>query len=128
MKQNDRQLKKYFREIAQWLPCSGKVKRQIVLRIQENILNFIQANPDTTMEDIYKHFGVPQSIAAAYIDDIDSPRILKTIQIWRTLKRVIITVVVIAFLLWGGLIGWAAYEEWTSVNGYITDEVIQETP
>lgn len=128
MKQSDRQLKKYYQEIAQWLPCSGKTKRQIILRIQENILTFILADPDATMQDIYKHFGTPQSIAAAYIDDIDSTRILKTIQIRRMLKRVIITVVAIAVLLWSGLIGWAAYEEWTSVHGYITDEVIQETP
>ena len=52
MKQNDRQLKRYYSDIRLWLPCPSKEKREILRQIRANVQDFLSTKPDATMADV----------------------------------------------------------------------------
>ena len=120
MKQNDRQLKKYYSDIRLWLPCPGKEKREILRQIKANVQDYLSTKPDATMADVQQHFGTADIIASAYIDNMDRTALLKKLRIRRTIKRIVLAVAAAMILLWGCVVGWAAYEEWKNTHGYQT--------
>ena len=120
MKQNDRQLRKYYSDIRLWLPCPGKEKREILQQIKANVQDFLSTKPDVTMADVQQHFGTADVIASAYIDNMDRTALLKKLRIRRTIKRIVIAVAAAIILLWGCVVGWAAYQEWSRTHGHQT--------
>ena len=120
MKQNDRQLKRYYSDIRLWLPCPGKGKREILRQIKANVQDFLLSNPAATMAEVEQRFGAADVIASAYIENMDRTVLLKKLRIRRTIKRIVLAVAAAIILLWGCVVGWAAYEEWKNTHGYQT--------
>lgn len=123
MKRNDRLLQKYFRQIGRLLPCAGKEKREIMQILKGNVEAFLEDIPTATIVDVQKQFGTPQSIAASYLEAEERDVLLKKLRIRKTIKRITLAVAAVILIMWASFIGWAAYEEWTSANGYIVDEI-----
>ena len=125
---NEYQLQIYYRDVRRELPCSGKDKKQIFLKIRTSIDAFLQENPNATMKDIEMHFGSAKTIASAYLDNMDSVALLKVVRTRKTIKRTVFAVAAVALLLWGSIVGWAAIREWRSTHGYMSDIVTEESP
>ena len=126
MRQYRRNIKKYFRQINLWLPCSRTEKKQILNDIQHNVKSYLLEHPDASLTDIEKHFGSPKTIAASYIESEDRDKILSKLHIRRIAVRTMLIVALTSILLWGCVVGWAAINEWKNTHGYQTDIITEE--
>ena len=126
MKQNNRLLSRYYREIKSGLPCTGKEQKKIILGIKANVEDYLYRNPEASMADVEQHFGTPASIVSSYIDNADCEKIISKLHIRKTTKKVVIAVAAIIVLLWGTVVGWAAIKEWQHINGWQTTDIVEE--
>ena len=74
-----KELKQYYRQIQSWLPCGGRLKRRMMASITANIEGYLAEHPHLDFAALQSHFGTPQQIAAAYVDDMDTSELLSAI-------------------------------------------------
>lgn len=108
MDRNDFALKRYIRSIGDALPCSGKVKKQIVSQIRESIVDYLQENPEADFATVQAHFGTSQEIAASYVNEQAPSALLHKMSIKKKVLVIVAGVMVTIFLVWIGYIAWAA--------------------
>lgn len=126
MKQNDRVMKTYFRDIYDLLPCSRKEKRRLIDTIKINMNTYLEEHPEATTNDIEQYFGTPAVIVTSYINSVDSKKLVKNLRLRKTIKRIVVTTAAVLMLLWGVVVSWAAVHEWKNTNGYRTTEIVEE--
>lgn len=66
----EKELKKYYKHIGKLISASSKEKKGILRGLQNGIEEYIEKNPDSTLEDIQAHFGKPAEVATEYLPDI----------------------------------------------------------
>lgn len=119
----DTALKRYYRSISKELPCSRKMKEQILLQIQENVSIFLEQNPAATFEMVQAHFGTAQEIASSYIDDQDAPELLRRIHIKKKILVIVAGVLMFALLIWGAAVVWTTIEANNTYNGHVVVDI-----
>lgn len=129
MYNHDAALKRYYRDIRRQLPSSQKLKSRILSQIEGNILAFLQDHPDADFPAIEAQFGTPEQIAAAYVDELGAPELLKKIKIRKRVLTIVISTVTIILFLWATVVIWAAISEHNYANGSVTQSgAIDDTP
>lgn len=115
-------MKRYCRQVADWLPCYGKQKQGILNNLEHRVAEYVAENPAADIAALTGHFGTPQTVAAAYVDSTSTPELLRALRIR---KRIVITVAaivgaaaLIALIIWGIHILIAAIEIHKIANGY----------
>lgn len=111
-------LQTYYRTIGSFLPCSRKQKKLLLNGIQENVTFYLQEHPDADIYEIENHFGTPEQIAAACLEETTTPELLHKLRIR---KRIVITTcvaLIICILFWGIATITAAVEGINDINGY----------
>ena len=68
------------------LSCPRKIKKDLILRIESSVYDYIEGNPDASYDDITAHFGSPRELANSYISSLDSEEICKAIKKAKTIK------------------------------------------
>jgi len=119
-------LKRYYRSIRNCLPSSHKLKAKVLAEIESNINAYLLENPSADIASIEARFGAPKQIAASYIDELETPELLKKFHIRKRILTIIISAVAIILVLWLGVVGWSAITEYYDSNGDITDSGIVE--
>lgn len=66
----EKEVKSYYKQIEKSIPASPKEKNKMMQGLQTGIEEYIEQNPDATLEDIHTHFGEPAEIAAEYLPDV----------------------------------------------------------
>lgn len=89
MSDTNSRLKKYYRSIKSWLPCSARQNQQILSKIQNNVAAFLEEKPETSFDEIQMRFGTPQQIAAACVDEMGMCELLHRL---RLRKKVLATI------------------------------------
>lgn len=118
MKERNRQLKKYYRSVRSWLPCSRKLKNRILGQIGENISAYLEDHPSAAFADIQQRFGGPQQIAAAYVEEMDSAELLRDLRVHNRIVRIVIACAAAVIVIWGASVTVAVIEHKNAVNGY----------
>lgn len=103
------ELKAYLYAVKKSL---GYVPRrgQIVKNLRHELEGYLEQNPESTMEDVYRLFGAPESmtgqvISAMSMDEIEKN--MKRVKLVRTLAVVTAVVMLVAFALtMAGIIHW----------------------
>lgn len=85
-----KELKGYYRQIRSWLPCGGKMKRTLMASITATIDGYIAENSGIDFAALQAHFGTPQQIAAAFVDEMGTDELLKTLRTRRRIVRIIL--------------------------------------
>ena len=119
MGSNDPALKRYFRSISDELPCSRKMKKQVISQIRNSIVDYLQENPNIDFTAVQSHFGTPQEIAASYVDDQDASALLRKMSIKKKVLVIVAGAVVIALMVWAGVATGAAIESHANTERYI---------
>lgn len=119
-----RDLNRYYREVRSWLPCSRKLKESIMSRLQENVRDYLEEHPDADAARIRAHFGEPQTIAAAYVDELGTDVLLRDLRIRRRIVSIVAGVMAAILALWLGVVGWAIVRELKDSNGHLIEEGI----
>ena len=110
MKTNDRELKRYYRQIREILPCTRRAKDTLERQIRCNVEAFLAENPETDFPTLRSYFGEPEAVAAAYIELADTKELLKQFSVRQKIFRLVVCLVVILLLSWSGVILYALQE------------------
>lgn len=122
----ERDLRHYYHSISSYLPCSTRLKKRILCEIRENVSMYRQDFPDADFSQIKAHFGLPQTIAASYIDDLDTPELLNALRIRKKIVSLVIGALLFVLLMWG-IVVTAAYIQCVSVtNGFVESYIVED--
>lgn len=100
MKNRDSALRRYYRTVFNYLPCSRKLKNKILQEIKGNVTAYLEEHPQATISDIESHFGTPRSIAAAYVDDMNTEELIHALHIRKKVVTTIVSTLLTIVLLW----------------------------
>jgi hypothetical protein len=76
------------------------MKRIILSDIQDNALVFLQEHPNADYAQLEAHFGTPDRIAASYIQDLDTHRLLRELRLKKRITAIVFSVLIVALLVW----------------------------
>lgn len=125
MNSRDSALRRYYRTIRSYLPCSGKLKKQILMEIRTNISHYLEEFPEAEFSQIEARFGSPQSIAAAYVDDMDTQELLHALRIRRKITTMLIAALLAIVTMWGTVVTAAYIDAQKQSDGYFEKIVIE---
>ena len=80
------------------LSCPRKIKKDLILRIESSVYDYIESQPDASYDDITAQFGSPRELADSYISSLDSDEISKAIKKAKTIKIAVIVTCIIALI------------------------------
>lgn len=123
MNKRDVALRRYYRRIRAWLPCTRKMKRQIIDEIQSRIEEYLLDNPIVSVEEIESYFGTPQDIASAYVDNLDSQTLLRNLNVKRKIAMAVGCTAFTLFFCWVMYLGTATYELLENRDEFILVEI-----
>lgn len=95
-----KELKQYYRQIKRWLPCGGSLKKQLMANITATVEAYLAENPEADFPALQAHFGTPQQIAAAFVDEMDTAELLSKLKIRRHILQIVLVCASIALFLW----------------------------
>ena len=78
--------------------CPRKIKKDLILRIESSVYDYIESQPDASYDDITAQFGSPRELADSYISSLDSDEISKAIKKAKTIKIAVIVTCIIALI------------------------------
>ena len=123
MKQIDKQLRRYYWQIRRWLPCGHKQKNRCIRELSESINTFLQQESNADFQTVLARFGSPLQIASAYVDEMDTEKLLKRLQIRRRIVAILFAGVIAGFI--ATLVALGIQLEMTEdmANGYAVIEI-----
>lgn len=127
MTTKDKQIRQYFRQIQKCIPGGAKGKKQILSNIQQSVENYLLENPDADFNTLQSHFGTPQQVAEAYIENMNADEIMGKLNTKKLVLRIAIGAVIVAILIWAICLIVALNQNEKDVNGYYEVEIIETT-
>ena len=92
------EVRAYLRKIRKALPGSFNTKQAVASTLKSQIENYIEDNPDATIDDVIERFGTPETIANEF-DVTEFSAEIKKYKL-KTLILSVLAVVLIALCLW----------------------------
>ena len=117
-------LKRYYRQVASWLPCGGKTKRDMMARIRATVDAYIAEHPAADLAAIQARFGTPQQIAAAFVDEMETEELLQRINYRNKIIKGFAILAATIILLWTLTVTIALLDSINSSGGHLVDEII----
>lgn len=94
----NKEIKLYLKQIKLLLPIKRKEEKAFLQQLQSAVEEFVEDNPNCTMEDIIERFEDPQTVVHNYISTIDPQKLCKGISIRKYIQRGIIIILLLATL------------------------------
>lgn len=107
MRKTDKDLSRYLREVRILLPCSRKRKNDISARFRASVEDYCSDHPDADIAQIRKHFGAPEDIAAAYVENEGTAEILSALLLRKRAMAIVAVVAALILASWFAAWGWA---------------------
>ena len=120
---NRKTRQRYLKKVRSYLPCSGKVKNQIMEQITESVDGYLTEQPEAGYEQIVARFGEPQTIAAAYVESTGTAEILRALQIRRRIVAIVAGIMAAILLSWAIVVTWTVIREKNTTPGRYTTTV-----
>ena len=102
MRKGNRAARRYLRNVKDWLPCSGKLKREIMARIKNVLDDYLAEHPDADFVELSHRFGLPKQIASSYVEEMDTEELLHNLRIRRRILGIVTCTALIVITLWDG--------------------------
>lgn len=106
---------RYVRAVSGFLPCSGKVKKPLLDALRAQAEEYIEGGGDAAA--LEQRFGMPQQVAAAWVDEMDTSELLAELNIHRRI------VMVVALVIFTGVLVWQQYMIHKDLSGW-NEEII----
>lgn len=113
-----KELKSYYRQVATWLPCGGKLKKQLMANITTTIEGYRAEHPEADFSALQAHFGTPRQIAAAFVDEMETDELLNALKIRRKIMAIVTIIAITMVMLWASALTIALADELINANGY----------
>lgn len=95
-----KELTQYYRQIKRWLPCNRSLKKRLMANIHATTEEYLAHNPAADFTAVQAHFGTPQQIAVALVDEMDTAELLRSLLIRRRIVNIILTCVIAILAIW----------------------------
>ena len=118
------QARRYLREIRSCIPCHGRVKSEILQKINGMIRSALSEEPEMSYDMLVARFGTPQQIAASYVDELDTPELLKKLRVRNKVIAIVCATAAIILAIWIGVVVTATRAHYNSMNGYFEEYVV----
>lgn len=122
-KHDEAALRRYLRTVRGMLPCDRKQKRHILKELQCSVDAFLAEHPDADLPQLQAHFGTPDQIAASYVDDLDTPALLRAMHARKRVITVAVATALAILLSWACVVTWAVIDHNNESNGYFTTTI-----
>lgn len=127
MNKTDAALRRYLREVKSWLPCGGKMKKEILGKISGTVSGYLTENRGGDYGALVARFGTPQQIASAYVDELETPELLNSLRIRRRIVKIVSGTALVVIILWVGVVAASFAYNVINDNGFFVDEIIEGT-
>lgn len=95
-----KELKTYYRQVATWLPCGGKLKKQLMANITATVDGYIADHPEADYAALQAHFGTPRQIASAFVDEMETSELLNTLRTRRKIVTICLLCAAAIIAIW----------------------------
>lgn len=79
----------YYHEIKKQLVCKSSKKKKLIMELKGNIAEFLEDNPNSSINVITQHFGTPEDIADGYISSMEGGELGSNLQKSKWFRRII---------------------------------------
>lgn len=125
MHRNDeKMLKAYFREIRGLLPCGFGEKNRIMDKLRAGVEEYLENQPEADHAQIRSHFGEPMAIADAFLQEMESGALLKTLNFRRKVVSIVAGSMLSLMLMWGAGVTVCVYDSYNSSHATIQEDLI----
>lgn len=111
------ELKKYYSDISGALVCTRKQKSAFMKELKSNVDEYLACTPEATVEDIKTCFGTPDRIAESFLENTDSAKIKRRLDI----KKYIIIAIIVALLIYLAFVVISLIDVHTEAHGYFRE-------
>ena len=114
MKQNLIDL--YLKQVKKHCPSS--FRKKLMTELKSNLLDFLDDYPDSTLEDICRHFGSPETFSSEYILTMDDEQRQKLINHSKWNRRCVLAGIILIVLIILTTAVWIIHENSQHVTPY----------
>ena len=61
----------YLKQVKSHLTCPAALKKTFLEQLRGDVEEFLETNPNATLEDLAQRFGNPSEMAHSYIETLD---------------------------------------------------------
>ena len=115
----NKEVKKYIKDINSYLICDCSTRNKFIRDLKSDIDEYIEGNSVTDFDSVYNHFGEPRDIAKGFLENADTKKIKRKMDI----TKVALIAVIIALVMWGIGITAAWIDAHESNTGYNITEM-----
>ena len=80
----------YLKQVKSHLTCPGALKKTFLEQLRGDVEEFLETNPNATLEDLAQRFGNPSEMAHSYIETLDGDELQKQIKKAKIVKRIVL--------------------------------------
>lgn len=95
-----KELKNYYRRVSAWLPCRGPQKKRIMDHITDTVESYLAEHPETDFVALQAHFGTPEQIASAFVDEMGTDELLNALKVRRNLVKIAFICAFVLVAIW----------------------------
>jgi hypothetical protein len=88
----------YIQAVKKQLPIPNGMSKKLLDELGGSVDEYVQDNPNATMDELAARFGDPETIADEYISALDKDRLKAEIKKSRLIKRAIITIAIVLII------------------------------
>lgn len=112
----------YLKQVKKYCPLS--FRKKLITELKSDLLDFLNDHPDSTLENIYQHFGTPETFASEYILAMDNEQRQKLIHRSKWNKRCVLAGAILIVLIIFTAAVWIVHENSQHVLLYYSEEII----
>lgn len=128
MERLNKDARRYLREIRGWLPCTGRMKRNVMNEIRGTVQDFLDEDPNADYAAITARFGTPEQIAGTYVDEAETGKLLHDLRIRRKIVKIAIVAAASLLFIWLGAVGiMICYNAHQASTGVIFVDIVEDT-
>jgi hypothetical protein len=94
-----KELKRYFKEIKSLFPVFGKPEKRFFTDFQSEVLSYASSKPELPVAEVVAYFGEPTVIVANYLTETDADVLLKQVKRTKWIRTAVIIIILLALIV-----------------------------
>ena len=123
MKLTKQELNDYLKQIKKLLVCDGVRRKEFMNSFEDNLEEYLKANPDTDFSKLQEEMGTPQEIANSFLENESAESIKKRMSV----KKWVIIGGAIALLIYAFVMIMLLIGAYKNGRGYVEETITVES-
>ncbi len=121
-----KEIASYLKDIKKALVCKNPKTKKMLTDFKESVFSYCEETPDTTIDDIKRHFGEPAMVAEEFTVGYGDDTYIKKYQFNKNCKVAIIAILAAILLFAATLNAMVAYHYHNAKGSYMEIEITYE--